>query len=72
MSLSISPGALQTALRSEQPPLLIDVRRRAAFVGATDMICGALRRDPEPVTTWTTTLPAAPGVGNQADSAGPP
>ncbi len=62
MNTSTSPSALQTALRGEQPPLLIDARRGAAFVGGTDMIRGALRRDPESVTTWAATLPAASRV----------
>ena len=47
MDASITPAALQQALRSSNPPLVIDVRKRPAFLAAPDMIRGALRRDPE-------------------------
>jgi rhodanese-related sulfurtransferase len=47
MDASITPAALQQALRSSNPPLVVDVRKRAAFLEAPDMIRGALRRDPE-------------------------
>src|SRR6266478_1489655 len=38
-----------SALQGGQPPLIIDVRREQAFRAATDMIAGALWRDPERV-----------------------
>jgi hypothetical protein len=44
MDASISAAALRQALRSGQAPLVIDVRRRPAFLGAPDMIRGALPR----------------------------
>lgn len=47
MDASITPAALQQALRSDRPPLVVDVRKRPAFLAAPDMIRGALRRDPE-------------------------
>jgi rhodanese-related sulfurtransferase len=47
MDASITPAALQQALRSSNPPLVVDVRKNAAFLSASDMIRGALRRDPE-------------------------
>jgi rhodanese-related sulfurtransferase len=47
MDASITPAALRQALRSPEPPLVIDVRKRPAFLAAPDMIRGALRRDPE-------------------------
>jgi rhodanese-related sulfurtransferase len=47
MDASITPAALQQALRSSNPPLVVDVRKRPAFLAALDMIRGALRRDPE-------------------------
>jgi rhodanese-related sulfurtransferase len=47
MDASITPAALQQTLRSSNPPLVVDVRKRAAFLDAPDMIRGALRRDPE-------------------------
>jgi rhodanese-related sulfurtransferase len=51
MDASLTPAALQQALRSSNPPLVVDVRKRAAFLAATDMIRGALRRDPENLGT---------------------
>ena len=47
MDASITPAALQQALRSSRPPLVVDVRKSPAFLAAPDMIRGALRRDPE-------------------------
>ena len=58
MDASLTPTALRQALRSGHPPLVIDVRRRPAFLAATDMIRGALRRDPETVAAWRGHLPA--------------
>lgn len=62
MDASITPAALQQALRSEQPPLVIDVRKAPAFLGATDMIRGALRRDPARVADWGAALPSTAGA----------
>jgi hypothetical protein len=47
MDASITPAALQQALRSSNPPLVVDVRKNTAFLAAPYMIRGALRRDPE-------------------------
>jgi rhodanese-related sulfurtransferase len=57
MNPSISSSQLQSALRSAQPPLVIDVRRAPAFRAATEMIAGALRREPEGASTWAKSLP---------------
>lgn len=62
MDASLSPAALQLALRSPQPPLVIDVRKGPAYLAAPDMIHGALRRDPEKVDSWRQTLPSAADV----------
>ncbi len=62
MDASITPAALQQALRSSQPPLVIDVRKTPAFLAAADMVRGALRRDPAAVESWRRTLPAAADV----------
>ena len=62
MDASISGKELQSALRGERPPLVIDVRRHSAFQGAGDMIQGALWRDPERVTEWVGELPRASRV----------
>ena len=59
---SISIGQLAERLGGARPPLLIDVRRRAAFLGSTHMIGGALRRDPDEVEAWYKALPAASDV----------
>ena len=42
--------------------LLIDVRRKAAFRDAGEMIAGALRRDPEAASEWAKSLPSAASV----------
>ena len=62
MDASLSGKELQSALRGERPPLVIDVRRHSAFQGATDMIQGALWRDPERVGEWAGELPRASRV----------
>ena len=62
MTTSISFSELQAAIRSGQPPLVIDVRKQPAFIAATDMIAGALRRDPERVASWAKELPGASTV----------
>jgi len=62
MDASISPDALQKALRSSQPPLVLDVRKPPAFLAARDMIRGALRRDPGAVDTWRSALPRGEDV----------
>ncbi|MBI2294951.1 MAG: chromate resistance protein, partial [Betaproteobacteria bacterium] len=44
------------------PPLIVDVRRQPTFQGATDMVAGALRRDPGSVASWAKELPRASTV----------
>jgi rhodanese-related sulfurtransferase len=56
---SISVANLSRILSGESAPLLIDVRRREAFLKDTRTIAGALRRDPEQVSTWGRELPSA-------------
>ena len=62
MTSSISFSGLQVAVRAAQPPLIIDVRRKPAYTGATDTIAGALRRDPEQLAAWAPELPSASKV----------
>jgi rhodanese-related sulfurtransferase len=62
MDALISPAALKQLLDSDAPPLLIDVRRTPVFLGARDMIPGALRRDPFAASDWSPSLPAAASV----------
>lgn len=58
-ALSLTPQNL-LALGTETPaPLVIDVRREAAFQSAPDLIVGAVRHDPATVADWAATLPAA-------------
>lgn len=62
MDTAISPKELKIELAGVQPPLVIDVRRTPAFLGANDMIAGALRRDPATVANWSRALPRARDV----------
>jgi rhodanese-related sulfurtransferase len=54
---AISAVSLRQSLASDRPPLVIDVRKSAAFLDAPDQIRGALRRDPLRVAEWSKTLP---------------
>jgi len=62
MDEGISPEKLMAARNGAAAPLLIDVRREAAFRSAPDMASGALRRDPATVETWADELPAAASI----------
>ena len=59
MDASITSAALRQSLASAAPPLVIDVRKRPAFLDAQAMIRGALRRNPLRVCDWARTLPQA-------------
>lgn len=59
---SISPEELIKVRNGPDAPLLIDVRREAAFRSAKDMASGALRRDPATVDSWAAELPAAASI----------
>ena len=59
---SISASQLRSELARGNAPIVIDVRRRQAFLESDAMIGGALRRDPEPVRTWAKSLPSANAV----------
>lgn len=59
---AISVPELRSAISAEAPPIVIDVRRRAAFIESDTMIAGALRRDPEAVREWAKSLPRASSV----------
>ncbi|HLE66943.1 MAG TPA: chromate resistance protein ChrB domain-containing protein [Burkholderiales bacterium] len=56
---SVSAASLRQSLASDQPPLVIDVRRNERFHEAPDLIRGTLRRDPLRAADWATTLPAS-------------
>ena len=48
----ISPNDLKTCLESGAPPLILDVRKRAAFDESGLMLPGAMWRDPFGITQW--------------------
>jgi len=58
----ISTSEVLSAIHGGQPPLILDVRCEQAFRAASDMIAGALWRDPERVTEWASELPRASRV----------
>lgn len=62
MDASITATALTQSIASDAAPLLIDVRRRPAFLESRLTIAGALRRDPDRVEQWLKTLPGAARV----------
>ena len=57
MDASISPAELSRSLRSSEPPLVIDVRRRPRFHESPFVMKGALWRDPERLDEWKDNLP---------------
>ena len=59
MASAITHDELQAALLTREPPLIIDVRRQEAFLAATEVIQGALRRDPATADVWVDQLPRA-------------
>ena len=62
MDACITPAALRQSLASANPPIVIDVRKEPTFLGAPDLIRGALRRDPAGVIQWKLALPASASV----------
>ena len=62
MDASVTATALKQSLRSDRPPLVIDVRRNERFLESPYVVEGALRRDPSKVDEWKRTLPAAASV----------
>ena len=62
MDAEIKSAILQSELASGPAPLVIDVRKSPAFHAASDMIAGALRRDPAGVASWAKELPSASSV----------
>ena len=59
---AISAATLRQSLASDRPPLVIDVRKKSTFLGAPDLIRGALRRDPQHVAEWKKTRPGEADV----------
>jgi rhodanese-related sulfurtransferase len=54
---AISADELRRELAANNPPIVIDVRRRAAFLEADSMLGGALRREPDQARAWAKSLP---------------
>jgi rhodanese-related sulfurtransferase len=57
-SPSISAAELARTLGSGLHPLIVDVRRQAAFSASQHLVCGSLYRPPEHVATWSRELPS--------------
>jgi rhodanese-related sulfurtransferase len=55
---SISPQDLYGAIGTAGAPILIDVRRSAAFSADNRMIVGAIRRNPDEIQNWRPELPS--------------
>jgi rhodanese-related sulfurtransferase len=58
----IAAADLRAEISGPNAPIVIDARRQAAFMSSTEMLTGALRRDPEQVGAWSRTLPSASSV----------
>ena len=56
---SISPHDLYARLGTAGAPLVLDVRRAAAFDQAEHLITSGIRRSPDDVQTWRQALPAS-------------
>ena len=56
---SVKVAELRSRIDAADPPIIIDVRKRAAFAESTRMISGALRRDPQRLESWAQSLPPA-------------
>lgn len=57
-----TPDTLSARLRSDDAPLVIDVRKNDPYLDSAYTLPGALRRDPLQVETWVRTLPVAASV----------
>jgi len=62
MDAAIKSTTLQSERAGKHAPLVIDVRKSPAFNAASEMIAGALRRDPAHVDAWASELPQASTV----------
>ena len=59
---SMGQSELRSRIAGDDPPIIVDVRKPAAYLESTQMIGGALRRDPARVDAWARSLPAASSV----------
>jgi rhodanese-related sulfurtransferase len=58
----ITVEELRSKLSGPDAPLVIDVRRREAFLESTRIVAGAVRRDPERIAAWAASLPRAASI----------
>jgi rhodanese-related sulfurtransferase len=61
-SAAVSASDLQAALHAAQPPIVIDVRQETVYLAASEMIAGALHRDPDQALSWARSLPRAADI----------
>jgi rhodanese-related sulfurtransferase len=61
-SISISPDEIYAGLGAAAAPLLIDVRRPAAFAAAPTIIASAFHRPPDEIERWRADLPCERAV----------
>jgi len=59
---AVSAPGLRALIGRKTPPIIIDVRRNERWQEASDLIDGALRRDPAQIEQWKKTLPAGAEV----------
>jgi thiosulfate sulfurtransferase len=52
----ISPTDLNSLLQGNEPPLILDLRKRPAFVESGFMLSGAIWRDPFEIAQWIDSL----------------
>lgn len=62
MDPCLFPEALMSLLKTPQPPVVVDVRKRPALEADPAMLPGAVWRDPHAVAQWATELPSACSV----------
>jgi rhodanese-related sulfurtransferase len=62
MDAAVTFQQLTQALAAERAPLVIDVRREAAFLASPHLMAGALRRDPGTIAGWAGELPSGASV----------
>src|SRR4051794_8639860 len=59
---AVSVSELRAQIAAASPPIVIDVRRAAAFRESEAMLRGAVRRDPDTAADWAKSLPRASAV----------
>ena len=62
MNTDLFPEALMSLLKTPQPPMVVDVRKRPAIEADPTMLPGAIWRDPHAVEQWAAELPSGRSV----------